>query len=86
MPWGNRGCCAPRPTAGSIAQERLRGASGADLAPPLGVQAPKHVVYVLKSAHQPPHYYVGVTGALAERLAHHNAGRCPHTSRYRPGD
>ena len=41
------------------------------------MQAPKHVVYVLKSAHQPPHYYVGVTAAPADRLADHNAGRCP---------
>ena len=48
------------------------------------MQAPKHVVYVLKSAHQPPHYYVGVTAAPADRLADHNAGRCPHTSRFRP--
>jgi len=44
----------------------------------------KHVVYVLKSAHDPPNYYVGVTASLADRLADHNAGRCAHTSRHRP--
>jgi predicted GIY-YIG superfamily endonuclease len=45
---------------------------------------PKCLVYVLKSAHQPLHFYVGVTAAVRERLADHNAGRCPHTARYRP--
>ena len=44
----------------------------------------KRVVYVLKSDDQPPHFYVGVTSHLQGRLADHNAGRCPHTVRYRP--
>jgi len=42
------------------------------------------MVYVLKSVHQPPHFYVGASAAVSERLADHNAGRCPHTARYRP--
>jgi putative endonuclease len=45
---------------------------------------PKRVVYVLKSQHPVPRFYVGVTSTLGERLADHNAGRCPHTKRYRP--
>jgi len=48
------------------------------------VHESKRVVYVLKSAQQPPHYYVGVTSSPFDRLADHNAGRCPHTSRHRP--
>lgn len=48
------------------------------------MQAAKHIVYVLKSAHDPPNYYVGITAALADRLTDHNSGRCAHTSRYRP--
>jgi predicted GIY-YIG superfamily endonuclease len=49
-----------------------------------GMREPKRTVYVLKSQHEPPHFYVGVTAAAQERLADHNAGRCPHTVRYRP--
>lgn len=44
----------------------------------------KRIVYVLKSRHESPHFYVGVTAAVDDRLADHNAGRCPHTVRYRP--
>lgn len=44
----------------------------------------KRIVYVLKSHHEPPHFYVGVTAAVHLRLADHNAGRCAHTARYRP--
>ena len=31
-----------------------------------------------------PHFYVGRTSDIHARLADHNAGRCPHTARYRP--
>ena len=41
-------------------------------------------VYVLKSADQKPHFYVGRTSDVGAGLADHNAGRCPHTARYRP--
>ena len=41
-------------------------------------------VYVLKSADPTPHFYVGRTSDVHARLADHNAGRCPHTARYRP--
>ena len=44
----------------------------------------KRTVYVLKNAGQQPRFYVGVTSDVTARLADHNAGRCPHTARYRP--
>ncbi|WP_448028557.1 GIY-YIG nuclease family protein [Bradyrhizobium liaoningense] len=30
------------------------------------------------------HFYVGITDDLRARLAKHNAGEVPHTSKYRP--
>ena len=44
----------------------------------------KRVVYVLKSQHEPPNFYAGITSAIEGRLAAHNAGRCSHTVRHRP--
>jgi predicted GIY-YIG superfamily endonuclease len=44
----------------------------------------KRIVYVLKSQHDVPHYYVGLTAVPDRRLADHNAGRCAHTARHRP--
>ena len=44
----------------------------------------KRFVYVLTSADPKPHFYVGHTHDVRGRLADHNAGRCPHTARYRP--
>ena len=44
----------------------------------------KKFVYVLKNANPKPHFYVGCTSDVPARLADHNAGRCPHTARYRP--
>jgi putative endonuclease len=44
----------------------------------------KRFVCVLKSADPKPHFYVGRTSNVRARLADHNAGRCPHTARYRP--
>ena len=44
----------------------------------------KRLVYVLKSANPRAHYYVGLTHHVPARVADHNAGRCPHTARYRP--
>ena len=40
-------------------------------------------VYVLKSADPKSHFYTGLTTDVRARLADHNAGRCPHTARYR---
>jgi predicted GIY-YIG superfamily endonuclease len=44
----------------------------------------KHFVYVLRNADHPPRYYVGLTSDVHQRVDYHNAGRCPHTARYRP--
>jgi putative endonuclease len=41
-------------------------------------------VYILRSGLQPPHFYTGFTENLEARLAHHNSGGDPHTSKYRP--
>ena len=44
----------------------------------------KRFVYVLKSGGPNPDFYIGLTSDVSARLADHNAGRCPHTARYRP--
>ena len=41
-------------------------------------------VYLLKSLSHPDERYVGGTTDLQARLAQHNAGRVPHTSKYVP--
>lgn len=43
----------------------------------------KRFVYVLESAGR-TNFYVGLSADVRARLADHNAGRCPHTARYRP--
>ena len=46
--------------------------------------SPQRTVYVLKNAETPPRCYTGRTSDLAARLAVHNKGGCPHTSKHRP--
>lgn len=41
-------------------------------------------VYILRSIGNPEQIYVGVTTNLCQRLNYHNAGRCPHTSKFKP--
>jgi predicted GIY-YIG superfamily endonuclease len=41
-------------------------------------------VYILQSAPQPKHYYVGLTDDLHERLRRHNSGKVYHTAKLRP--
>jgi predicted GIY-YIG superfamily endonuclease len=41
-------------------------------------------VYILKSESNSDTYYVGFTEDLKSRLAKHNAGEVPHTSKFRP--
>lgn len=41
-------------------------------------------VYLLQSISYPDKRYVGLTGDLEKRLADHNSGRSPYTSRYMP--
>ena len=43
-----------------------------------------HCVYVLQSKPSPERHYVGLTTDLAERMARHNAGQVPHTSKHLP--
>jgi putative endonuclease len=40
-------------------------------------------VYILRS-NDSEHFYVGMTDDLRGRLAKHNAGEVPHTSKFRP--
>jgi predicted GIY-YIG superfamily endonuclease len=41
-------------------------------------------VYLLQSINYPDQTYVGLTDDLQSRLAAHNAGRSPHTAKYKP--
>jgi putative endonuclease len=41
-------------------------------------------IYLLESIAHPGKRHVGVTEDVNERLAHHNAGRSPHTNRFKP--
>jgi len=43
-----------------------------------------HYVYILESLNGSAHFYVGSTSNLRVRLAEHQDGRSPHTSKYRP--
>jgi hypothetical protein len=40
-------------------------------------------VYILESLDS-EHFYIGITDDLRARLAKHNAGEVPHTSKYEP--
>jgi predicted GIY-YIG superfamily endonuclease len=40
--------------------------------------------YVLESCSKPGELYRGHTSDLKQRLADHNAGNCPHTTKFRP--
>jgi predicted GIY-YIG superfamily endonuclease len=44
----------------------------------------KRFVYGLRSVINQHRHYVGLTADVPTRLAWHNAGRCPHTTKYRP--
>ena len=41
-------------------------------------------VYQIRSQTIPSQYYTGITTELDHRLADHNAGKSPHTSKYAP--
>ena len=41
-------------------------------------------VYLLQSFSAPRERYVGITADFQERLKQHNAGKSPHTAKYRP--
>lgn len=41
-------------------------------------------VYLLESVSNPDKRYIGITGDLNNRLSAHNAGRSPHTAKFKP--
>lgn len=41
-------------------------------------------IYLIRSKQFPDQTYVGLTHDVQKRLAAHNAGQSPHTSKYRP--
>jgi predicted GIY-YIG superfamily endonuclease len=43
-----------------------------------------HYVYTLQSVALPDQHYTGQTDNLQKRLAEHNAGKVPHTSKFAP--
>lgn len=44
----------------------------------------RRFLYVLESLASPDRHYAGLTANVAQRLAHHNAGRSQHTATFRP--
>ena len=44
----------------------------------------QHFVYIIRSRRDPTRYYTGLTSDVTERVAAHNAGRCPHTANAKP--
>jgi predicted GIY-YIG superfamily endonuclease len=42
-----------------------------------------YFVYLIESE-DGEHWYVGITDDVGRRLAEHNAGKCPHTKKFRP--
>ncbi|HEU5119214.1 MAG TPA: GIY-YIG nuclease family protein, partial [Isosphaeraceae bacterium] len=46
--------------------------------------APMHYVYLIRSTDHPDQTYIGCTENLEQRLAAHNAGRSPHTAKFKP--
>ena len=43
-----------------------------------------HYVYLIESVANPDQRYVGMTSDLKQRLADHNAGKSPHTAKFKP--
>ncbi len=41
-------------------------------------------VYILQCVSEPDRHYTGVTENLRNRLKDHNAGKVPHTSKFKP--
>jgi predicted GIY-YIG superfamily endonuclease len=41
-------------------------------------------VYIIRSLAHPDEEYVGASANLKQRLADHNAGKSPHTSKFKP--
>jgi len=41
-------------------------------------------VYILQTVQSPDHFYASLTEDLRQRLAKHNSGEVPHTSKIKP--
>jgi putative endonuclease len=46
--------------------------------------APRRTVYLIQSDSRADRHYVGLTSNVSNRLAAHNSGESPHTSKFRP--
>jgi predicted GIY-YIG superfamily endonuclease len=43
-----------------------------------------YYVYIIQTEDEPRRYYTGFTEHIEHRLKDHNAGRVPHTAKFRP--
>jgi len=43
-----------------------------------------YYAYILESIQKPGEFYRGHTEDLKQRVLDHNAGKCPHTSKFKP--
>lgn len=43
-----------------------------------------YYTYIIESTEGPGHFYAGSTEDLVARMTDHNAGRSPHTAKFRP--
>jgi putative endonuclease len=43
-----------------------------------------HYTYIIRSLDHPKQIYIGATADLKQRLADHNTGKSPHTSKFAP--
>jgi predicted GIY-YIG superfamily endonuclease len=43
-----------------------------------------YYTYILRSINVPTQRYIGHSSDLSQRLQEHNAGKCPHTSKFAP--
>jgi putative endonuclease len=49
-----------------------------------GIPRAMTYVYLIESVHYQGHRNVGITDNLKQRFAHHNAGKSPHTRKFKP--
>jgi putative endonuclease len=49
-----------------------------------GLETQVWYVYILRSIKDPDQQYIGATADLKRRLSDHNAGKSPHTAKFKP--
>src|SRR5262245_47245594 len=74
-------CLAPRRFAG-LQASRPRSRMPSEALAKEG--APEHYVYLLQSESFADQRYIGMASDLPQRMADHNAGKSPHTSKFLP--